>query len=71
MGLLPSPVDIFTATRSYDLEPVTIGKMKALVAEEGLTIAIDNVRLHHEIYLSDPRKTAIDKVKTVIRYPVK
>ena len=26
---------------------------------------------HHEIYLSDPRKTAADKLKTVIRYPVK
>ena len=56
---------------SYDMEPVTIGKMKALVAQEGLTIAIDDVRMHHEIYLSDPRKTAADKVKTVIRYPVK
>ena len=56
---------------SYDMEPVTIGKMKALVAQEGLAIAIDDVHLHHEIYLSDPRKTAADKVKTVIRYPVK
>ena len=56
---------------SYDMEPVTIGKMKALAAQEGLTIAIDDARLHHEIYLSDPRKTAADKVKTVIRYPVK
>ena len=56
---------------SYDMEPVTIGKMKAFAAQEGLTIAIDDVRLHHEIYLSDPRKTAADKIKTVIRYPVK
>lgn len=56
---------------SYDMEPITIGKMKAYAAQEGLSISIDDVRRHHEIYLSDPRKTAIDKLKTVIRYPVK
>ena len=56
---------------SYDMEPITIGKMKAYAAQEGLSINIDDVRRHHEIYLSDPRKTAIDKLKTVIRYPVK
>lgn len=56
---------------SYDLEPLTIGKMKALAAREGLSIAIDDKRMHHEIYLSDPRKTPADKLKTVIRYPVK
>ena len=55
---------------SYDMEPVTIGKMKALVDQEGLSIAIDDRRMHHEIYLSDPRKTAADKLRTVIRYPV-
>ena len=55
---------------SYDMEPVTIGKMKALVNQEGLSIAIDARRMHHEIYLSDPRKTAADKLRTVIRYPV-
>lgn len=56
---------------SYDMEPVTIGKMKAFASQEGLAFAIDEVRKHHEIYLSDPRKTSADKVKTVIRYPVK
>ena len=56
---------------SYDMEPVTIGRLKALVAQEGLSIAIDDKRRHHEIYLSDPRKTAADKLRTVIRYPVK
>ena len=55
----------------YDTEPATIGKMKALAAREGLSIAIDDKRMHHEIYLSDPRKTSPDKLKTVIRYPVK
>ena len=56
---------------SYDMEPVTIGRMKAFAAQEGLSFAVDGTRMHHEIYLSDPRKTAPDKVKTVIRYPVK
>ena len=56
---------------SYDMEPITIGKMKAFAAQEGLTIDLECSRLHHEIYLSDPRKTAADKLKTVIRYPVK
>ena len=56
---------------SYDMEPVTIGKMKALAAQDGLSIAIDDRRMHHEIYLSDPRKTVADRLRTVIRYPVK
>ena len=55
----------------FNSEPITIGKMKAFAEQQGLSIAIDDVRRHHEIYLSDPRKTAADKLKTVIRYPVK
>ena len=46
-------------------------KMKAFAEQQGLSIPIDDVSRHHEIYLSDPRKTAADKLKTVIRYPVK
>ena len=55
----------------FDSEPITIGKMKAFAEQQGLSIEMDEVRRHHEIYLSDPRKTAADKLKTVIRYPVK
>ena len=55
----------------FDSEPLTIGKMKAFAEQQGLSIEMDDVRRHHEIYLSDPRKTAADKLKTVIRYPVK
>ena len=55
----------------FDSEPITIGKMKAFAEQQGLSIAIDDVSRHHEIYLSDPRKTAADKLKTVIRYPLK
>lgn len=55
----------------YDTEPETIEKMEHFAAQEGLSIAIDGQRRHHEIYLSDPRRTAADKLKTVIRYPVR
>ena len=55
----------------FDSEPITIGKMKAFAEHQGLSIAMDDVTRHHEIYLSDPRKTAAEKLKTVIRYPLK
>lgn len=55
----------------FDSEPITIDKMKAFAEQQGLSIVMDDVRRHHEIYLSDPRKTAAEKLKTVIRYPVK
>lgn len=55
----------------YDTEPDTIAKMKALATQEGLELAVDDVRKHHEIYLSDPRRTAPEKLKTVLRYPVR
>ena len=55
----------------FDSEPITIGKMKTFAEQQGLSIEMDDVSRHHEIYLSDPRKTAADKLKTVIRYPVK
>ena len=56
---------------SYDDEPATIKSMVEYAQRQGYQIAIDNVRRHHEIYLSDPRKTSVDKLKTVIRYPIK
>ena len=39
--------------------------------EEGLNIHMNDKRLHHEIYLSDARKVAPEKWKTVIRHPIK
>lgn len=39
--------------------------------QQGRMMRFGDRRMHHEIYLSDPRKTAADKLKTVIRYPVK
>ena len=52
---------------SYDAEKETIKKMKSFIKENNL---VEN-GLHHEIYLSDPRKTSPDKLKTVLRQPVK
>lgn len=56
---------------SYDDEPATIEIMHKYAKESGYEIDISNKRFHHEIYLSDPRKTEINKLKTVIRHPVK
>jgi hypothetical protein len=56
---------------SYDDEPVTIKLLDDFVRENGYELDFSECRLHHEIYLSDPRKTAPEKLKTVIRHPVR
>lgn len=56
---------------SYDDEPETVLKMEKFAIESGYSIDITSERLHHEIYLSDPRKAAISTMKTVIRHPIK
>ena len=56
---------------SYDDEPVTTKLMVEYAREHGYEINITDTRFHHEIYLSDPRKTEPDKSKTVIRHPIK
>lgn len=56
---------------SYDDEPATIQKMKAFLEEQGYTEDLSGMRLHHEIYLSDPRRTAEERLRTVIRHPIK
>lgn len=55
---------------SYDEEPATIEKMNTYIAENGYQTDFSENRLHHEIYLSDPRRTAPEKLKTVIRHPI-
>ncbi len=55
----------------YDDEPTTIALMDAYLAENGYVNDLGGERLHHEIYLSDPRKTAPEKWKTVIRHPIR
>ena len=55
----------------YDDEPATVERMHRFMEEQGFALDITDQRLHHEIYLSDARKTAPDKLKTVIRHPIK
>ena len=56
---------------SYDDEPVTIAAMERYAVENGYAIDINDTRRHHEIYLSDPRKVAAEKLKTIIRHPIR
>lgn len=56
---------------SYDDEPATIKLMDDFALANGYALDFSATRLHHEIYLSDPRKTSPEKLKTVIRHPVK
>ena len=55
----------------FDVEPATIAIMKKYIEENGYAFDLSEKRLHHEIYLSDPRKCSQDKNRCVIRYPVK
>lgn len=56
---------------SYDDEPTTVAMMNEFAQANGYEIDINETRMHHEIYLSDPRKTSTEKLKTVIRHPIK
>lgn len=55
----------------YDEEPKTVALMHAFMEQQGYALDITDQRLHHEIYLSDPRKAAPEKLKTVIRHPIR
>lgn len=55
---------------AYDSEPVTVEAMHAFVQEQDCVLDFSESRLHHEIYLSDPRKCSEQKLKTVIRHPI-
>ena len=56
---------------SYDDEPATVELMHNYMEDNGYELDITNKRYHHEIYLSDPRKCDVSKLKTVIRHPIK
>ena len=56
---------------SYDNEPATIYLMHTYMKDHGYALDITNTRFHHEIYLSDPRKCNVNKLKTVIRHPIR
>ena len=55
----------------YDDEPETVQRMHAFLEEQGYCPDLSAHRLHHEIYLSDVRKTVPEKLKTVIRHPIR
>ena len=56
---------------AFDDEPQTVALMDEYIAQKGYENDITESRLHHEIYLSDARKVAPEKWKTVIRHPIK
>lgn len=56
---------------SYDDEPKTVALMHEYMAVNGYALDISESRYHHEIYLSDPRKCAVEKLKTVVRHPIR
>lgn len=55
----------------YDDEPATVKRMHAYIAERGYEPDITSARYHHEIYLSDARRVAPEKRKTVVRHPIR
>ena len=56
---------------SYDDEPATVSMMHQYMEQQGYVLDMTALRLHHEIYLSDARKVVPEKLKTVIRHPIK
>lgn len=56
---------------AYDDEPASVARMDAFLKEQGYVNDFTDQRMHHEIYLSDPRRVSPDKCKTVIRHPIR
>lgn len=55
----------------YDSEPETLARMDAFLAEKGYENDLQNGRLHHEIYLSNPQRVPPEKQKTILRHPIR
>ncbi len=55
----------------FDSEPATVAIMDQFVEDNGYVNDFSDTRLHHEIYMTDARKVAPEKWKTVIRHPVR
>ena len=55
----------------YDTEPETLRQMDAFAAEQGYAVDFSETRFHHELYLSDPNRTAPERRKTILRHPLK
>lgn len=56
---------------SYDDEPKTVAAMNTYMEQEGYELDFTEVRRHHEIYLSDPRRCDVSRLRTVLRHPVR
>ena len=56
---------------AFDNEPETVAMMDRYLEESGYVNDFTGKRRHHATYLSDPRKTAPEKCKTVIRHPIR
>lgn len=56
---------------TYDEEPKTIEMMESYACEQGYETDLSERRLHHEIYLSDPRRCKPERLRTVVRHPIK
>ncbi len=55
----------------YDAEPATLAQMHSFLEQQGYQPDLSEARPHHEIYLSAPRRCAPEKLRTVLRLPVK
>lgn len=55
---------------TFDEEVATVKKLEEFIIEQGYKNDISNVRQHHEIYMSDPRKCKPEKMQSVIRHPI-
>ena len=55
----------------YDNEPITVEAMHEYMIKQGYELDITDKRFHHEVYISDVRKISPEKLKTVLRHPIK
>ena len=55
----------------YNDEPITVEAMHEYMIEQGYELDITDERFHHEVYISDVRKISSEKLKTVLRHPIK
>lgn len=56
---------------AFDEEPASVARMDAYLVENGYENDFSDIRMHHEIYLSDARRVPVEKWKTVIRHPIR
>lgn len=56
---------------AFDDEPPTIARLEAFIEAEGYAVDLSEARRHHELYLSDARRVKPEKLRTVIRLPIR